>query len=175
MKMVIFDQGHESTILIYIINFFSGTVCKTKDNHQCIFPFEYEDHNFSTCNDQPRKDLPRNSFWCPIDENYKSVGVCREHCPKSKDDILINFHIPRFLILVCRLSSGSACNIYGTNNCSTNLCNCITENEGDLCENCNWRKFSFVSNGIEGTIDPINGYGVTCQKGILFSVFRKLD
>ena len=62
----------------------SDTICKTKDNHACIIPFEYEGHNFSTCNDQSRKDLPHNSFWCPIDENYKSVGVCRDSCPKSK-------------------------------------------------------------------------------------------
>ena len=61
------------------------TSCKTKDNHQCIFPFEYEDHNFSTCTDQPRKDLPSNSFWCAIDKNSKSVGVCRDSCPKSKN------------------------------------------------------------------------------------------
>ena len=56
----------------------------TKDKHACIIPFEYGGHNFSTCNDQSRKDLPHNSFWCPIDENYKSVGVCRDSCPKSK-------------------------------------------------------------------------------------------
>ena len=73
------------------LRFVSDTVCKTKDNHACIIPFEYERHNFSTCNNQPRKDLPSNSFWCPIDENYKSVGVCRDSCPKSKNDPLHEF------------------------------------------------------------------------------------
>ena len=72
-------------------------------------------------------------------------------------------------LLVCRLSSGSACNIYGTNNCSTTLCNCKIEYQGDLCEKCNWHEFSFVSSRkIDGAIDPINGYGVTCKKGILY-------
>ena len=71
--------------------FVSDTVCKTKDNHACIFPFEYEDHNFSTCSDQQRKDLPPYSFWCAIDKSYKSVGVCRDSCPKSKNDTLHEF------------------------------------------------------------------------------------
>ena len=71
-------------------------------------------------------------------------------------------------LLVCRLSSGSACNIYGTNNCTATICNCKSEYEGFLCEKCNWREFSFVSDGIDGTIDEMNGYGVTCKKGIFF-------
>ena len=75
-------------------------------------------------------------------------------------------------LLVCRLSSGSACNIHGTNNCSTTLCNCKIEYEGYLCEKCNWHEFSFVSHGIEGVIDPISGYGVSCKKGI--SIVSKL-
>ena len=64
--------------------FVSDTVCKTKDNSACIFPFEYKDHNFSTCTDQPRNDLPSNSFWCATDKTYKSVGVCKDSCPTSK-------------------------------------------------------------------------------------------
>ena len=69
-------------------------------------------------------------------------------------------------LVVCRLSSGSACNIHGTNNCSTTLCNCKIEYKGYLCEKCNWREFYFASHGIDGTIDEMNGYGVTCKKGI---------
>ena len=71
-------------------------------------------------------------------------------------------------LLVCRLSSGSACNIYGTNNCSSSICNCKLEYKGDLCEKCNWREFSFMSSQRIGkTIDTINGYGVKCKTGIL--------
>ena len=73
---------------------------------------------------------------------------------------------------VCRLPFGSACNIYGTNNCSTTLCNCKLENVGDLCQKCNWHEFYFASHGIDGTIDEINGYGVTCKKGILKNVLK---
>ena len=91
--------------------------------------------------------------------------------PKVSDTLNNNHRIVLhnciLCLLVCRLSSGSACNIYGTNNCSTTLCNCKIEYEGEFCQNCNWREFSFVSSRrIDGTIDPINGYGVTCQKGI---------
>ena len=112
-------------------------------------------------------DLPSNSFWCPIDKNYKSVGVCRDSCPKSKNDTLSlhEFSCSKIFYLVCRLSSGSACNVFGTNNCSVNQCYCKTEYEGNLCEKCNWREFSFAYNGIDKTIDEISGYGVACQLG----------
>ena len=36
-----------------------------------------------------------------------------------------------------------------------------------MCEKCNWHEFYFASHGIDGIIDEINGYGVTCKKGIL--------
>ena len=75
--------------------------------------------------------------------------------------ICIRFTPSEFL-LVCRLSSGSACNIHGTNNCSTTQCNCKAEYKGGLCEKCDWREFWF---GTEGSVDPINGYGVKCRKG----------
>ena len=75
-----------------------------------------------------------------------------------------SFHL---FLSVCRLSSGSVCNVLGTYNCSSSQCYCKSEYDGELCEKCNWREFSFVSSRrIDVTIDPINGYGVTCQKGI---------
>ena len=52
-------------------------------------------------------------------------------------------------------------------NCSTTLCKCKLGYEGNLCEKCNWHEFYFASHGIDGIIDEINGYGVTCKKGIL--------
>ena len=82
----------------------------------------------------------------------------------------MNFHALRFFYVVCRLSSGSARNVFRTNNCSVSQCYCKTEYEGILCEKCNSREFSFVSDRIDGTIDEISGYGVTCQKGILHCI-----
>ena len=94
-------------------------------------------------------NLPYNLCFCEL---LTELGFGQDYCANC--------------LIVCRLSSGSACNIHGTINCSTTLCNCKLENEGDLCQKCNWREFCFAVQGIDGAIDPISGQGVTCQKGI---------
>ena len=108
---------------------------------------------------------------CMFQEHYKLIlmKVCK--LKKQAMSKIIDFnHFTHYLFLsVCRLSSGSVCNVLGTYNCSTSQCYCKSEYEGELCEKCKWREFSFVSSQrINGTIDPINGYGVTCKKGILY-------
>ena len=96
---------------------------------------------------------------------YAKIAVLQVN---NTTKLLIDWSFYLFLS-VCRLSSGSVCNVLGTYNCSNSHCLCNLEYEGKLCQKCNWREFSFVSSQrIDGTIDPINGYGVTCKKGILY-------
>ena len=93
---------------------------------------------------------------------YVEIVVLKVSYKTYHPNYLYQVYSPNKFLLVCRLSSGSACNIHGTNNCSTTQCNCKAEYEGGLCEKCDWREFWF---GTEGSVDPINGYGVKCQKG----------
>ena len=69
---------------------------------------------------------------------------------------------------VCRDSSGEACNIFGTNNCTTTQCYCNFEYVGEKCGNCNWRDYYFAYNGTDGNVDPITGEGAKCQKGKIY-------
>ena len=93
---------------------------------------------------------------------YVEIVVLKVSYNTYHPNYLYQVYSPNKVLLVCRLSSGSACNIHGTNNCSTTQCNCKAEYEGGLCEKCDWREFWF---GTEGSVDPINGYGVKCRKG----------
>ena len=69
------------------------------------------------------------------------------------------------MIPVCRLSSLIACNVFGTNNCSTTQCNCKTGYKGELCGSCDWHNFYFGYHGTDGETNPITGEGVKCQQG----------
>ena len=55
---------------------------KTTSRNQCIFPFKYENKNYSSCT---KADLPQYAKWCAVSINnetreLKDFGYCDESC-----------------------------------------------------------------------------------------------
>ena len=169
--MVIFNQGHESIIHIalqkillqtlsarqmittnafFLLNLTAIISLHASINHERICQATH----FGVLLTKTTKVL-----------EYAKIAVLQVN---NTTNLLIDWSFYLFLS-VCRLSSASVCNVFGTYNCSTSQCYCKLDYEGELCEKCKWREFSFVSaQRINGTIDPINGYGITCKQGILY-------